>query len=786
MSKSVLECANLLLSKGISVVPIRRDGSKAPAIKKWKHLEERLLTPQEAIDVFRKDQAGIAAICGTVSAGLQCIDLDNMEVAREYLHELRENYFDLFSKLVRVKSPRGIHLWFRCEEIAGNQKLALPSERKCLALGVKFKCLIETRGEGGYAIVPGSPADTHEDNIAYEYIDPGKDLSQVEKIDPGERNLLLELARTYDRSDRVNSFSKQEKNLFKWDGENPIDHFDRAGDTFEDLLSQTGAVFVSGSGDEGRIRRPGKEKGISATVGYCRGPKEEPLLHVFTSSWGDFPPGSYGKYQVLRILRFRTDGKEAFKYLLDKGYGTQNGHTNGKPKTKVESEPTVWEEEPIPLQDMDEALPEFPLEIFPNPLQEFIQEISHSVACPPDYAAVYALGIAAGTIGARFVLEIKQGYAETSNLWLCSVARVGGGKTPSIIPISKPIFEEQARRHKAGDKCPVYVQDVTVEKLADIMNDCPDGQLMIQDEMSAWIHSMNQYKQKGGNDRQKYLAIWSSEPIHVQRKDPTHPPVFVHHPRLSIIGGLQPDKLEPLRNGVDDGFFDRILFSFPKENPAIGEKWKIIQQKNIDRWGAALSEIRKVEMRVSNGGNLSPQFLTLNDAARDSWQQWTDWVAEELNRPELPDYLRGPLVKIRGCVGRIAMVLHLLQEAYGFRSASRLDADIIDQAAKLGKYFLSHAERVYRWAGRDQRIKPAQHILVWLKKQTISVFKRSDLWRLMRNNKLFSKPEDLIDPLKLLLAHRYIRYIDESTGQNLGRKSSPIYEINPLILGKYH
>ena len=56
----------------------------------------------------------------------------------------------LVSRLVIVQTPsNGRHLYYRCPVIEGNQQLALNARRQTM---------IETRGEGGYALIPSSPA----------------------------------------------------------------------------------------------------------------------------------------------------------------------------------------------------------------------------------------------------------------------------------------------------------------------------------------------------------------------------------------------------------------------------------------------------------------------------------------------------------------------------------------------------------------------------------------------------------------------------------------------------
>jgi hypothetical protein len=504
---------------------------------------------------------------------------------------------------------------------------------------------------------------------------------------------------------------------------------------------------------------------------------------------------SYGKFNIVRLLKFNGDGKAAMKWCREQGYGSpisQRTHSHPADSDPVSYQASldpdypseeIWEEEPIPLEDLESDLPIFPLEVFPKALADLIRSIAESVNCPADFAAIYALGVAAGTIGARFNLEIKPGYVETSNLWLCSIARVGGGKSPSIMPISYPIYEEQNRRSHAGEKIPAFVQDITVEKLVELMCESKVGMLMINDELASWIQSMNQYKTKGGNDRQKYLAMWSSEPVSVHRKDPNSPEVYVRYPRLSILGGIQPSKLMELRNTTDDGFFDRILFSFPKDRPIQAENWITIARDRTVEWERAIDVLRNVTMKTSKEGNLTPTFLQLADSGREVWREWTQWIADRVNQSDYPEFLYGPTIKIRGYAARIALVLHVLHEAYGEQTPPRLGADAVRRGMILGQYFLAHAERVYRWAGRDERLKPARIVLNWITGLSSPTFRRADAWRSLRRNSFFSKPEDLLEPLRILVFHRYIRYLDEGIVFGAGRKPSAIYQINPKTFG---
>ena len=179
---------------GISIIPVRRDGSKRPAIA-WTAHQSRLSTDAERAAWFGgASPYGIAAICGTVSGGLEVIDYDHDADATyaEFARMVEAAAPGLMTVLVTSRTPSGgYHLWYRCPEttIAGNRKLARTATGETL---------IETRGEGGYVVAPGSPSCCHPTGRPYEVWrgDPAIDMPE---ITIAERELLHRVARSLDR-----------------------------------------------------------------------------------------------------------------------------------------------------------------------------------------------------------------------------------------------------------------------------------------------------------------------------------------------------------------------------------------------------------------------------------------------------------------------------------------------------------------------------------------------------------------------------------------------------------
>ena len=349
--QSVYDIAVALVRAGISVVPIKPDGSKAPAVT-WQEYQRRLPNDNELAMWFKGRVRGLAAIGGSVSGGLECIDFDEPGLFDEYAAALDRTHPDLLSRCVVVKTPSvGAHVWYRAPQVAGNQKLAMrpPTDQERVEFpDARSYTRIETRGAGGYAIIPGSPPSCHPFGMPYEYTDTGRaSLLEVQLITESERDVLLALAMSF------NTFAEAPRSQTpppaprKGEGLSPGDDYERRS-SWQDVLEPKGWHLESGTWDRGRLTRPGKDHGCSATVGICRGKSNEPLLFVFSSSAG-IDCGSYGKFRAYSHLYHRGDYKAAAADLRSKGYGDQpptRGSNAGENAPRVPSkEPTLQRED---------------------------------------------------------------------------------------------------------------------------------------------------------------------------------------------------------------------------------------------------------------------------------------------------------------------------------------------------------------------------------------------------------------------------------------------------------
>jgi putative DNA primase/helicase len=311
---------------GLSVIPIRPDGSKAPALAGWKQCQDRRFTPEELRRLFA-GRVGVAVIGGRVSGNLETIDFDReaSTIFPAWCALVEAECPGLVDRLSVARTPKpGYHVRYRCAEIEipGNLKLAVdPSAPK------SEQTLVETRGSGGYSLAPGCPPECHQTGRTYDHYS-GPKLSQVQEITAAERDVLIRCARSFDRA------AAEPKGAA---GGRPGDDFNRRGPDWLDplLLGHQGWELARQSGEVRYLRRPGKGgPGWSATVGYCRSKDGVELLAVFSSNCPPFeiPAGKtcgcFSKFGTYALVHHGGNFKAASKDLRRQGYGSRSEAKN--------------------------------------------------------------------------------------------------------------------------------------------------------------------------------------------------------------------------------------------------------------------------------------------------------------------------------------------------------------------------------------------------------------------------------------------------------------------------
>lgn len=558
------------LAAGISVLPIVLDGTKAPAVAKWGHWQQRPMGEAEARHRFAGRAIGL--IGGRVSGGLEIIDIetrDGLENARSAAEDMGVG--SLFARVVAgytVRTTRGWHVAFRSDSPEPARKLAFCDVARCQHEprhdGAK-NLLVETRGEGSYAVAPGSPASVHESGVPYEFIDGGFDRIVSLTID--EREALLAVFRSLDQSPVEDAPPSRQSSGALYDSLRPGEDFvSRA--SWDDILVPHGwtRLRTNGAGVT-HWRRPGKRLGVSATTNARGGD----YLYVHTTSTA-FEVRGYNKFSAYALLEHNGDFRLAAEALRARGYGMatvlgmdgraiaqallRSADAEPEPDPEPEWEPEVDAvDEPEPQSEQDVG--DFPAHLYDvgGQLGVLWRYLVETAPSPQPELALGAALVALGTVIGR---KVRTASGLRSNLYVLAHAPTGAGKEHARRVIKDLFHEVGAFKRVANDK---LASDAAIWSA---VADCESSLFMI-DEASRLLARMNAKNAPAHIEAQidAYLSLYSqADQIAVSKTyaDLSKRTEIVQ-PCLSLYMTTTPEPLFEAMSGahVEDGFLARFL-----------------------------------------------------------------------------------------------------------------------------------------------------------------------------------------------------------------------------------
>jgi putative DNA primase/helicase len=316
------------VSADLSVVPISSDGSKRPALSRWKHfqqvrpgIEEIALWYPGAVS-----RLGLGLITGEVSGNLIALDFDDGEIFERWEKialadpDVAPIYLAIANGYEEITPSGGRHFLLRCEVVARNQKLALrPGIRTS-----EIQTLIESREEGGLIIIAPSGGSVHPSGRPYLVVRGS--LSTIHTITALQRQLLYASLRSMDEMPplpvsalrMVSALPRSVPSLFQ--GERVGDRFNHSAQWEEILFPHGWTIARTLPGGEVHWRRPGKEgPGISATTNY----QHSDLLYVFSTATLFEAGRGYTKFTAYTLLEHAGNFSHAAKTLARLGYASR-------------------------------------------------------------------------------------------------------------------------------------------------------------------------------------------------------------------------------------------------------------------------------------------------------------------------------------------------------------------------------------------------------------------------------------------------------------------------------
>lgn len=424
-------------------------------------------------------------------------------------------------------------------------------------------------------------------------------------------------------------------------------------------------------------------------------------------------------------------------------------------------------------QNDSQPVQKFDPDLLPESVRGFVIDAADRMQCPIDFLAVTAMVAAGSIVGRKVLMKPKQldNWTLAPNLWGAVIGRPSAMKSPAISAALQPLrnieqelksgyqkeikqieiqkamldagAEDRKKRLKeaaktkdvalaaaimeegAAPEAPAMprlsVNNVTIEKLGELLAQSNNGLLMERDELAGWLAKLN--GKEGGEDRAFYLELYDRlTPYAFDRI--MRGTVIIENPLLSIIGGIQPSKIAGVVRGAvsgesDDGLIQRFqLMVWPDNEEAFLYRDRAPDPKAYAAYMGVMRGLSELPMSEGNP--------TVWGFTETSQPLFVDWYSDTMTRARSPDIgnaLESHLTKMGKPISALALLLELLDGG----SSGAVGELATTRALAWADYLESHARRVYS-AGTASATAAAKTILA-NKSKLPDVFTMRDIYR---------------------------------------------------------
>jgi hypothetical protein len=481
---------------------------------------------------------------------------------------------------------------------------------------------------------------------------------------------------------------------------------------------------------------------------------------------------------------------------------------------------SAWEK-PIPFDEC--SLPEFPVDALPKVIADYVVALAESTQTPVVMAASAALPVISVCIQGKYKVRAKADWYEPVNTFVLNIMepseRKSAVENAMVRPINKfeseintqnaaeiesskmrgrimerrqKALEDQAAKgkdvkaeldsivqeitaHREKKPLRLYVDDVTTEKLTQVLSDNDGRAAILSTEGGIFDTLAGIYTRNVNID--VILKGYSGDCIKVDRIGRCSESVM--DPALTILLMAQPSVLSGLMKNDTfrgRGLTARFLYCIPASYVGSRKYRSAPVPDEVSR--AYEIQIRNMlEDEYSN----EPEIITLSPES----DRMIETFAGELE-PKLKEEYSDISDWAGKLIGNTHRIAGLLCRASVFRSHDFLDVPeplVIDAATmanaiRIARYFISHAKAAFSLMGADNTIKQSKYVLNAIKNSGLAEFNKRDIMRLCRS---FKKADDLQPVLDHLVDYGYIAVKGSGIYSGKGRPPAQSYIVNPCI-----
>ena len=720
--KGCLDAALSLASRGIPVFPCK-PCAKEPLTA---HGFKDATTDFEKIKRWweRTPDANLAIPTGAVS-GLSVIDLDvDASKGKDGLsawgtlcnvHGTASTY--------AVRTPRGgKHLYFKhsCGFKSGTDNLAKG---------------IDTRGDGGYVLVPPSSTDKGSYAVEVACIPAPLPLWAIDAISSKHQTAPIPTLPSHQQAP-TNDMT-----------------------TIEAAL----AYIVPDCAYEEWIDIGMALHSWSATQGFQ-------LWDSWSSKGSKYKPGDCERHWK----SFKCGGV-TIATLFD--YAKRNGYIQSRGGRKADAHEQHLVENPLepywsevaPLGGDFIPLEPFPIASLPSALRNMAVELSRTMNTPPEMASMAVICIASIAMRNSFKIAIKKDHLQYGNLYGFCVLDVALGKTPTMRQAAAPLYDVQADLREAWQrskeewdakdavisariekiktdarkadtpksreelqleiiklreelgKIPseitVFCDDATSEAMGRRMHINGGSLGVLSGEAEKIIENIAGRYSGTNSDQRVLLAGHGGDSLRVDREG--KPSYLIPSACLSALLMFQNNCLEKF--GENDeirgrGLLSRPLWICPDAIENFDYNEEVISPRVREEYSQAIKAIWRLAPPLTPDGMPDSLVLNLSPAGFELWKQFNHDLKLEAFKLRKDNPLYGKwLCKLPENVARLALLFHVVKHVSEGLPLVCIESEVAE-AALVGDSLKSHARRIFDLIGSSQVITNSRAVWSWIDK----------------------------------------------------------------------
>lgn len=340
----------------------------------------------------------------------------------------------------------------------------------------------------------------------------------------------------------------------------------------------------------------------------------------------------------------------------------------------------------------------FQLDEAPPPIANLAQNFSTATGFDPSGIIVAATVAAAAVIDDRWRLEVskRSDWYESARLWAVLIGNPSAGKSPCIRAATNPIkamhhadvtlWERETRELKDTERPPqpaLFTSDATVQALSNKLRGNPQGILMLTEEFSSWIGSIDATdKGEAASNRGQWLQLYDGGAFQIDRVQ--RGSFLVPNWSASVLAAGTPDGLRShMKNMPEDGLIHRfipVLLQSPNLD-AHGDA-----REAIETWGNWLRWARAATSQSATTLNMSAEATVIFEAEHRAHRMLAD------ASHEITASLASHIGKHGAMLARVALIFHVFS---GHTPGTSIEPQTMQMAVRFMRRVRKHAHAMF-------------------------------------------------------------------------------------------